>query len=1240
MRHILVRMLGAIFISALACGMAFGQAQGTSQINGVVKDPTGAVLPGVDVTATQTDTNISRQTVSDERGNFVLPNLPVGPYKVEVQLPGFRTFVQTGIQLGVNQNPNLNVILEVGQVTQEVEVQANVTMVETRNLGVRQVIENVQIVELPLQSRTAMDLITLQGGAVADPGNNSSSRALQGGVGVSITGLPTGATSFTLDGALHTNTFDSLNLPVPFPEALQEFSVASGSQNASSGFQGGAQVGAVTKSGTNQFHGDLFEYYRNDRFMARSYFAATKGSRTRQQFGGTFGGPIKKDKLFFFGALQYTKNKSAPTDNAVVVPTPAMLAGDFSEFVKVYTDQANQRGGCQGTPINNTGTGATPGLMRLTDGTNFINPARFNKTALALVKLLPQVNGMRDDTDGANALPMSMWADNPMQPGHSGPVGNDPCGRVWYTSPNEAHDSQIIGKVDYQRSAKNTIFARVFFTPQYTSIPNDLETKLLGFQNTANLGASGQDNIGSFYTIGQNYLLSPKMVNTLSMAVNRTFIRRIGPFAYDVGDLGINAYTYLPKTFEFGGLSGGGGRGAAGGQGGTGTDSSNNTNTANITDTLSWIKGNHQMSFGGSLAMWKVISYANVRSIPVYSFGVTTGDLSSTGLATADFLLGKFQSLRQASPNGLLMSQWYMGWHAEDKWNVTPRFTVSAGVRWEPYFPQQQLDGHIYNFSYDRMLRNEKSQVFLNAPPGFIYPGDSGFPNERAGMNKNWKTLGPRIGFGWDPKGDSKTSLRGSYGISYEFVNGQFHFNTNIAPPFGNDTIIRPGSTANISNPWADFPGGSGFAPGVSPFPYDNSTKNKNIGFAPGGVFISLPPDQPTTYIQTWNLTLQRQLPSEVFLSVQYTGNGTRNAWGTWPMNPAIFVPGTGTSTGGCMIPDGRGGTQSLLVAAGTVANLALARTSNQACSTTANTNFRRILALTNSSVGTYAADLDTFEAGNNGSYHALVVSVRRQASRNLNVNANYTWSHCIADQNAGLVGMPNVATGNTFVSINGKDPGTPSTSFFDANGNWLPGVTSLTASPAHREWNRTNCGTDRRQIFTATGVALVPKFENKLLRWVASDWSASSIFQYRTGSYLSVASGGDVALIGGSAGGQTAVQLSSDVYAPGKPSGPRAQYLNPVAGIFAAAANGTLAPNHGRNNIVGPSFWQWDAALTRNFRIGEGVKRIQARIEAYNVTNSFRPGNPSTALTGATYGQITGALAPRDIQFALKYAF
>ena len=227
-----ISLSSGLVVSIFACAMVWAQA--TAQISGTVKDQSGAVLPGVEITATQTDTGVSRTTVTNETGSYVLPSLPLGPYRLDAALPGFRTFVQTGILLQVNGSLVINPTLEVGQVTEQIEVQANVTMVETRNLGIRQVIENQEILDLPLNGRNAMDLIALEGGAVLT-GGNSSSRALQGGVGVSVTGLADGSTTYTLDGALHTNVFDNLNLPIPFPDALQEFSIQTGSQNASGG---------------------------------------------------------------------------------------------------------------------------------------------------------------------------------------------------------------------------------------------------------------------------------------------------------------------------------------------------------------------------------------------------------------------------------------------------------------------------------------------------------------------------------------------------------------------------------------------------------------------------------------------------------------------------------------------------------------------------------------------------------------------------------------------------------------------------------------------------------------------------------------------------------------------------------------------------------------------------------------------------------------------------------------------
>src|SRR5688572_25413052 len=279
-------MLMIAFCSTLACGNIWAQA--TAQIEGTVKDQTGAVLPGVEITATQTDTGIARSTISNETGSFVLPNLAIGPYRFEASLPGFRTFAQTGIVLQVNSNPVINVVLEVGQVTEQVEVQANAALVETQSSSVGSVVENQRILELPLNGRNVTDLITLSGAAVQTgiPMDKlyagSSFISTAGGLGFGM--------EYTLDGALHVNFTSGTSVQMPFPDALQEFKVETSGMSAQRGASAG--VGGVTKSGTNEFHGDLFEFLRNDLFNARSYFATGQSSLKRNQFGGTIGGPV------------------------------------------------------------------------------------------------------------------------------------------------------------------------------------------------------------------------------------------------------------------------------------------------------------------------------------------------------------------------------------------------------------------------------------------------------------------------------------------------------------------------------------------------------------------------------------------------------------------------------------------------------------------------------------------------------------------------------------------------------------------------------------------------------------------------------------------------------------------------------------------------------------------------------------------------------------------------------------
>ena len=290
-------------------------AQGTAQLNGRVTDESGAVLPGVTVTATQTETGFTRTVVTDETGAWAMPNLPIGPYRLEVSLQGFRTYVQTGIVLQVNANPVISAALALGNLEETVTVEAAAPLVDVRSAGISDVVEQERIVELPLQGRQVTDLIVLAGSAVNE--GTLSALSNSGSVAISVAGGLRNGVEYTLDGAMHNNTYDNVNLPFPFPDALQEFRVATGGLSAENGMHSAAAVNAVVKSGTNSLHGNAFEFLRDSRFNATSAFAAVgpDGKKlgdglNRNQFGGTVGGPIVRDKLFFFGGYQRTRLRS------------------------------------------------------------------------------------------------------------------------------------------------------------------------------------------------------------------------------------------------------------------------------------------------------------------------------------------------------------------------------------------------------------------------------------------------------------------------------------------------------------------------------------------------------------------------------------------------------------------------------------------------------------------------------------------------------------------------------------------------------------------------------------------------------------------------------------------------------------------------------------------------------------------------------------------------------------------
>src|SRR5579862_3630597 len=295
----------ALLVSAIVSAVAWAQSAATSQISGTVKDSTGLVLPEAQVRVTQTDTGLVRAATTNSDGVYVLPSLPIGPYQLEVKKEGFSSFVQSGIVLQVDSNPTIDVSMKVGSVSEQVQVEASATMVETHASGVGQVVDQERVVDLPLNGRYATDLIYLAGASdIAPAADLVSAKNYPNEAVASVAGGLATGTTYLLDGGTHNDPFNNLNLPLPFPDALQEFKVETSALPAQYGQHSGGAVNAVTKTGGNQVHGDVFEFVRNYVFNARNPGALTRDSLKRNQFGGTLGGPIKKDKLFFFLGYQ------------------------------------------------------------------------------------------------------------------------------------------------------------------------------------------------------------------------------------------------------------------------------------------------------------------------------------------------------------------------------------------------------------------------------------------------------------------------------------------------------------------------------------------------------------------------------------------------------------------------------------------------------------------------------------------------------------------------------------------------------------------------------------------------------------------------------------------------------------------------------------------------------------------------------------------------------------------------
>ena len=1108
MKRILI-VLGMVFLgTAVTSVNVWGQA--SAQISGAVRDQSGAVLPGVEVMATQTETGIVRSTITNETGSFVLPNLALGPYRLEAGLPGFRSFVQTGIVLQVNSSPAINIVLEVGQVTETVEVQANAVAVETRNVGIAQTMENQRILELPLNGRNVQDLVLLSGAAVSM--GVTSGRQFPDRIAISAAGSLGFGTNYELDGIRHIDSYDGQAMPLPFPDALQEFKVESSGLSASNAR--GSSVGAVTKSGTNAFHGDLFEFVRNDLFNATTYFAAVdpatgkkqRSTLKRNQYGGTIGGPIVKNKLFFFGGFQGTILRQDPRDTVAYLPTAQMLAGDFTTIASAQ---------CNGRQINLTAPFVN----------NRIDPSTFSKAALNILSRLPKTD--------------------------------HPCGEYRFGRKADSNAQQLVTRIDYQQSDKHSLFGRYVrneldLIHPFTYTPdNILNTTEAGYHDTAHAAS-----------IGSTYLINANMINAFRIGVTRTNQRRLGAQFFEFKDVGINAYAYVPKYMTVsvtGGFSIGGG---------SQSDSNFTTTSYTLENDISYTTSAHQIGFGGTL----VYSRGNVNAWA--ASGQFSFNGNESGLGLADYLRGRPSTFLQGDSNRLYSRNTQLAFYAQDAWKVTPRVTLNYGLRWQPIFPMLDMRKPVPTimvFDYDRFVKGQKSSVFKNAPAGMLYKGDPEFPvpGPNAVWKTRWNNWSPRLGLAWDVSGDGKTSVRASYALSFEEYPLQMRHGESIGqPPWAsNISLAFPGG--GLDDPWRDYPGGN-------PFPFQ-LTVNSTFP-ATGGVYQAQRPEITPTYIGSWNLTVQQQFSQSWLASASYMGSQTTHLWAQVSLNPGIFYPGTN-----CTLPNGT-------FVSGT-------------CSTQGNIDVRRRLAQVNPVEGRGIGRMSEYTYGGTQSYNGMLLSLQHRPQRGVAVTTNYTLSHCVGDY-AGR-------------SSRGVSLGADET-YQDAT---------------NRRLDRANCISDVRHALNFTATADTPEFGNRTVKMIASGWRVSGIYRRTTDTFLTVTSGVDRAL--NDIVGQRPNQVADNIYKD-KSKRPYSQYLDPAA--FALPALGSLG-NFGRVNVAAPGQWQFDAALSRIFKFRES-QSLEFRVEAYNVTNSFRPGNPNVALNNNTFGQIRTSLDPRITQFALKYIF
>jgi hypothetical protein len=826
------RLWSCVFFLLLSDLTSIAQ-QITGNIRGVVSDPSGAVVRDATVTVKQNETGLTRSTTSDRNGAYVLVELPVGHYQLEVQAKGFQKYVQQGISLNVNEMATVDVKLAIGAGSEQIIVQADAQLIQGSVTSLGKTVLEHEVVDLPLDGRNFTQLGVLQPGVVPlTPGLAEAGGSLREGQAYAVNGQRPESNNFLIDGANNFNGVDGGFVLKPPVDAISEFRILTHNAPAEFGDSLGSTTNIITRSGSNSIHGALWEFLRNDAFDATNHFARTTEPLKQNQFGATIGGPIRKDKTFFFGYYEGFRNRQGETIPSTV-PSLLQRQGDFSEMCHGGFDTSGPTAGiCRdrdpvtGQPINQ--------LFNI-----FFNaPVPFNN----LLNQIPQLNPL--------ALNLLSLFPEPN-------VGTN----IFNSTETLRENSDQFGiRLDHYLSPKDTLNFHYFFSDGDR------------FDPLSTSGASvpgfpvGEDHRAQNFVVQATHTFTPALVGVFRFSylrnkflfdqhLNHTSPASLGfgyepslPAAEGPPFIQVNGYTTVGDPI-------------------TGPRNTYE-NAFDYSGSLSWVRGQHELKFGGGYQHLQVNALQGIATNGFFvfvPFPITDSFASFLFGQPIFFLQGRGDFSRGIRGNAL-------NGYVQDTYKVSKRLTLNLGLRYDLPFPYTEIKNRQTLF-----IPGRQSTVVPNAPPGLLYPGDKGVP---AGLIQTYKKgFAPRVGLAWDPTGSSRWLITSAYGIFYEpYYTGQ---GGPLQSPISAPPYLQ---TAQISVP-PDFSDpflGNPPAPGTFATPLTNLTLDANL---------SLP------YTQDWDVNIQRSFGSDLLFEVGYVGTKGTRLPRFIEGNPAVnYVPGFDSS--------------------------------------------------------------------------------------------------------------------------------------------------------------------------------------------------------------------------------------------------------------------------------------------------------------------------------------------------------